>query len=195
MKTTPLPAWLDEATSALVEDTVRLLIKRHANILLAVILFGSVARHEERPAEDASPSDVDLLAILDTTDRLVRPHREDIFATIIDAYALHLNAHVRSICCFPIGRCRTGTPCSLIIWLATASSSMRVVPYPLHWLQDSPFKGFLKTKASHSNTDYQVVTRMVVSAGQAYTRLPGVVDRASRVERESGAGSERPTVL
>jgi predicted nucleotidyltransferase len=57
-----------------------------------VILFGSVARHEERPPSDASPSDVDLLAIFDTTGRLVGPYREEIFATIIDAYALHLDA-------------------------------------------------------------------------------------------------------
>jgi predicted nucleotidyltransferase len=57
-----------------------------------VILFGSVARHEERPPDDASPSDVDLLAIFGTTDRLVKPYREDIFATIIDAYAHHLDA-------------------------------------------------------------------------------------------------------
>lgn len=92
MKTAPLPAWLDDATAALVEETVSLLIKRHADILLAAILFGSIARHEERPPEDACPSDVDLLAIFDTTDRLVRPYREDIFATIIDACALHLDA-------------------------------------------------------------------------------------------------------
>jgi predicted nucleotidyltransferase len=92
MKMVPIPAWLDEATSALVEDTVRMLIKRHANVLLAVILFGSVARHEERPLDDSCPSDVDLLAIFDTTDRLVKPYREDIFATIIDACALHLDA-------------------------------------------------------------------------------------------------------
>ena len=92
MKTAPIPAWLDEATAALVEETVNLLIKRHADILLAVILFGSVARHEERPPDDSSPSDVDLLAIFDTTDRLVQPYREDIFATIIDACALHLDA-------------------------------------------------------------------------------------------------------
>ncbi len=44
------------------------------------------------PAFDASPSDVDLVAIFDTTDRLVKPYREDIFATIIDAYAHHLDA-------------------------------------------------------------------------------------------------------
>jgi len=88
----PIPAWLDNATSALVEETLSMLIKRHANILLAVILFGSVARHEERPLDDSCPSDVDLLAIFDTTDRLVKPYREDIFATIIDACALHLDA-------------------------------------------------------------------------------------------------------
>ena len=92
MKMAPIPAWLDDATAALVEETVNLLIKRHADILLAVILFGSIARHEERSPEDTYPSDVDLLAIFDTTDRLVRPYREDIFATIIDACALHLDA-------------------------------------------------------------------------------------------------------
>jgi hypothetical protein len=57
-----------------------------------VILFASVARHEERPTFDDSPSDVNLLAIFDTTDRFVRPYREDIFASIIDACALHLDA-------------------------------------------------------------------------------------------------------
>jgi predicted nucleotidyltransferase len=92
MKMAPVPAWLDEATSALVKETVRMLIKRHGNILLAVILFGSVARHEERPLDDSCPSDVDLLAIFDTTNRLIKPYREDIFATIIDASALHLDA-------------------------------------------------------------------------------------------------------
>jgi hypothetical protein len=49
MKMAPIPAWLDKATSALVEETVNLLIKRHSDILLAVILFGSIAQHEERP--------------------------------------------------------------------------------------------------------------------------------------------------
>lgn len=92
MKMVPVPAWLDEATSALVEETVRMLIKRHGNILLAVILFGSVARHEERSIDDTCPSDVDLLAIFDTSNRLIKPYREDIFATLIDAYALHLDA-------------------------------------------------------------------------------------------------------
>ena len=92
MKTAPVPAWLDETTSALVEETVRMLIERHGSILLAVILFGSVARHEERPLDDSYPSDVDLLAVFDVTNRLIKPYREDIFATIIDASPLHLGA-------------------------------------------------------------------------------------------------------
>ena len=57
-----------------------------------MILFGSVVLHEARPPSDPSPSDVDLLAIFDTTDRLVKPYREDISGTIIDAYAHHLDA-------------------------------------------------------------------------------------------------------
>jgi hypothetical protein len=44
------------------------------------------------PPFDASPSVVDLLAIFATTDLLVRPYREAIFATIIDAYALPFDA-------------------------------------------------------------------------------------------------------
>jgi hypothetical protein len=55
MKKGPIPAWLDEATAALVTETVNLLIKRHGDILLAVILFGSVARHKERPAFRRQP--------------------------------------------------------------------------------------------------------------------------------------------
>ena len=58
-----LPAWLDDATAALVEETVSLLIERHADILLAVILCGSVARHEERPPALHTPSAVQGLSI------------------------------------------------------------------------------------------------------------------------------------
>lgn len=92
MQFAPVPAWLDDATHALVLDTVNLLVKRHKDILLAIILFGSVARHEERPINDAHPSDVDLLAIFDTTDSLVEPYRESIYYTIGDACYLHLDA-------------------------------------------------------------------------------------------------------
>ena len=44
------------------------------------------------PPSDAWPSDVNLLAVFDTTDSRVRSYREAIFATIIDACALHLDA-------------------------------------------------------------------------------------------------------
>jgi hypothetical protein len=99
------------------------------------------------PPFDASPGDVDLLAIFDTADRLVRPYREDIFATNIDAYAHHLDASREVNVLLSDRTMQTGTPCSLI-WLATGYSSLRVVLYQHHWLHDSLFKEFLKTKES-----------------------------------------------
>jgi len=45
-----IPPWLDEETSALVRDTAELLAQRHSDVL-AIILYGSVARHEERPLD------------------------------------------------------------------------------------------------------------------------------------------------
>jgi len=59
-----LPPWLDSETSALVRDKIEMLASRHPE-LLAVILYGSVARHEERSLDEPDPSDVDLLAIFD----------------------------------------------------------------------------------------------------------------------------------
>lgn len=56
--------WLDQATSAGVTDIVHSLASQHREAY-AVILFGSVARHEERPLDDPEPSDVDLLLIVD----------------------------------------------------------------------------------------------------------------------------------
>lgn len=55
--------WLDSSTAALVKETTRALADHHE--VRAVILFGSVARHEERPLDDDEPSDVDLLALVD----------------------------------------------------------------------------------------------------------------------------------
>lgn len=55
--------WLDASTAALVKETARALADHHE--VDAVILFGSVARHEERPLDDDEPSDVDLLALVD----------------------------------------------------------------------------------------------------------------------------------
>lgn len=57
-----LPTWLDSETNALVRDKIEMLASRHPE-LLAIILYGSIARHEERSIDDPYPSDVDLLAI------------------------------------------------------------------------------------------------------------------------------------
>jgi predicted nucleotidyltransferase len=87
-----IPIWLDKATRALVEDIIRLLSDRHPD-LLAVILYGSVARHEERPLEAPDPSDVDLLAVFDSDDTLLDVHQGDSLShTLGLAYDRHLDA-------------------------------------------------------------------------------------------------------
>jgi|SRR5579884_155363 len=87
-----IPIWLDKATRALIEDIIRLLSKRHSD-LLAVILYGSVARHEERPLEVSDPSDVDLLAVFDSNDTLLDVHQGDSLShTLGLAYNRHLDA-------------------------------------------------------------------------------------------------------
>jgi len=90
--TKSIPVWLDKATRALVEDIISLLSERHSN-LLAVILYGSVARHEERPLEAFDPSDVDLLAVFDSDDTLLEVHQGDALShTLGLAYNRHLDA-------------------------------------------------------------------------------------------------------
>lgn len=56
--------WLDECSAGLVCATIATIARRHPE-LRAAILYGSVARHEERPLDDAEPSDVDLLLIVE----------------------------------------------------------------------------------------------------------------------------------
>jgi predicted nucleotidyltransferase len=60
--------WLDAQTDAYLRQVVSL-IAEECPEAFAVILFGSVARHEERPLSDRHPSDVDLLV-------LFAPHQE-----------------------------------------------------------------------------------------------------------------------
>ncbi len=91
-KTGDIPVWFDRATRALVEDIIDLLAERHSD-LLAVILYGSVARHEERPLDAFNPSDVDLLAVFDSDDPLVDVHQGDSLShTLGLAYNRHLDA-------------------------------------------------------------------------------------------------------
>ena len=59
----PIP-WLDTKTAASVTDISQSVATEHPEVQ-AVILFGSVARREERPIDDPQPSDVDLLLVLD----------------------------------------------------------------------------------------------------------------------------------
>ncbi len=66
-----IPPWLDEETSALVREKAELLAQRHPDVL-AIILYGSVARHEERSLDAPDPSDVDLLVVLNGNRDAVR---------------------------------------------------------------------------------------------------------------------------
>jgi predicted nucleotidyltransferase len=56
--------WLDAQTARLVRAIVAAVAVRQPE-LVAAILIGSVARHEERPLNDSEPSDVDLLLLFD----------------------------------------------------------------------------------------------------------------------------------
>ena len=89
--TKTIPVWLDRATRLLIEDIIGELSQQHSD-LLAVILYGSVARHEERQL-GANPSDVDLLAVFDSDDPLVAVHQGDTLShTLGLAYNRHLDA-------------------------------------------------------------------------------------------------------
>ena len=90
--TATIPSWLDNETKALIKDIIEMLSVQHLNIL-TIILYGSVARHEERPVEAPDPSDVDLLAVLDSDDPHVAIYQGDaLFHTLGLAYTRHLDA-------------------------------------------------------------------------------------------------------
>jgi len=86
-----IPAWLDKETSTLVRETTELLAQRHPEVL-AIILYGSVARHEERPVDEPDPSDVDLLVILNGNRETVRSQMLALVHTAGLAEDRHLDA-------------------------------------------------------------------------------------------------------
>jgi predicted nucleotidyltransferase len=87
-----IPPWLDSETSALVRDKVEVMVRWHPD-LIAMLLYGSVARHEERPLDDLDPSDVDLLIVFDTEDANSVVHRySSFFATLSIAEDKHRKA-------------------------------------------------------------------------------------------------------
>ena len=91
-RTGPLPCWLNSETRALIKDVISLLSERHSN-LLALILYGSIARHEARTLDVPNPSDVDLLAVLDSDDPHVALYQGDaLFHTLGLVYTRHLDA-------------------------------------------------------------------------------------------------------
>jgi predicted nucleotidyltransferase len=91
-RTNTLPPWLDSETRALIKDIIGVLSERHPD-LVAVVLYGSVARHEERPLDLPNPSDVDLLVVLDSNDPHVALDQGDaLFHTLGLAYTRHLDA-------------------------------------------------------------------------------------------------------
>lgn len=87
-----LPPWLDSETRALINDIIEHLSRQHPN-LVAIILYGSVARHEERPLAASNTSDVDLLAVLDSDNPHIALLEGDaLFHTLGLANIRHLDA-------------------------------------------------------------------------------------------------------
>jgi predicted nucleotidyltransferase len=86
-----IPPWLDEETSALLRDTAELLAQRHPDVLV-IILYGSVARHEERSLDGPEPSDVDLLVVVNGNRDAVRSQMLALVHTAGLAEDCHLDA-------------------------------------------------------------------------------------------------------
>lgn len=59
----PLVPWLDTHTGKLVRAIAASVARKHPDVL-AILLFGSIARHDERALTEAEPSDVDLMLLV-----------------------------------------------------------------------------------------------------------------------------------
>lgn len=86
-----IPDWVDEKTHSLIKDLAETICQWDEKRTLAIILYGSVARHEERPLDDAAPSDVDLLFVFDT-DNPFAPYDWQVSIILEDAYRRRLDA-------------------------------------------------------------------------------------------------------
>ena len=81
-----IPFWLDAPSAALVVDIVRSL-QQYPDIL-AIILYGSLARHDER-----KDSDIDLLAVFDIDqDPVSIDYPKDYIALLVDVEYRHYPA-------------------------------------------------------------------------------------------------------
>jgi predicted nucleotidyltransferase len=87
-----IPPWLDVETRALLADIVVTLTRARPDTV-AAILYGSVARHDERPLDDPPPSDVDVLVVFDSDDERIALHEgAELFGIIGRAYDRHVDA-------------------------------------------------------------------------------------------------------
>jgi predicted nucleotidyltransferase len=90
----PMIPWLDPETAADVVDITQSVAVQHPEAQ-AVVLFGSVARREQRSLDDPEPSDVDLLVLVDpkvydpTAERLTHAQQLALFHTIGEADYRH----------------------------------------------------------------------------------------------------------
>lgn len=90
----PLISWLDAQTAGYLRRVVAL-IAQGAPHALAAILFGSVARHEERPLSDRHPSDVDVLVLFTPVgdqDTLTSEQYMALSWAVVDAYDVYPDA-------------------------------------------------------------------------------------------------------
>ncbi len=93
MRSIPLlPPWMDASTATHLQDVINTLLDRHGDRIWAIILYGSLARRDERPPGDLEPSDVDLLIILDTDEAIPPEEYSAIFHSLGLAHTRHLDA-------------------------------------------------------------------------------------------------------
>jgi len=86
--------WIDHETAYYIGQIITLLRETEPHFLAAIV-FGSVARHEERPLEDPVPSDVDLLILLDPEpgqDELTYAQRLILSSALVHAWDAYPNS-------------------------------------------------------------------------------------------------------
>lgn len=84
-------AWLDPASASLLRASIIAAVRGFPEVMAAV-LYGSVARHEERPLTDEHPSDIDVLLVFDRENVLDYDERVRMFRALGDALGQHLDA-------------------------------------------------------------------------------------------------------
>lgn len=84
-------AWLDSDTADLLRATLSAIATRQIG-LIAAVLYGSVARHEERPVTARHPSDVDVLLVYDMDEVPGYADRMPVFEALVRTMAVYPDA-------------------------------------------------------------------------------------------------------